>query len=59
MYYCEETHSVPVETIEGKCEVMKKHDLPPCDVPAIFDHVFFCERLYDPSKGCLKQVSKG
>ncbi|RVW55300.1 DNA (cytosine-5)-methyltransferase 1A [Vitis vinifera] len=56
VYYSEETHSVPVETIEGKCEVMKKHDLPPCDVPAIFDHVFFCERLYDPSKGCLKQL---
>lgn len=56
VYYSEETHLVPVEVIEGKCEVMKKHDLPPCDVLAIFEHVFFCERLYDPSKGSLKLV---
>lgn len=56
VYYSEETHSMPVETIEGKCEVVKKHDLPPSDLPATFDHVFFCERLYDPSNGSLKRV---
>lgn len=56
MYYSEETHTIPVETIEGRCAVIKKNDLPSCDAPAIFDHVFFCEYLYDPAKGSLKQV---
>ncbi|KAL3524578.1 hypothetical protein ACH5RR_012950 [Cinchona calisaya] len=56
IYYSEETHILTVETIEGKCEVRKKHDLPSAEVPAIFDHVFFCEHLYDPSKGSLKQM---
>ncbi|XP_027178406.1 DNA (cytosine-5)-methyltransferase 1B-like [Coffea eugenioides] len=56
IYYSQETHTLPVETIEGKCEVRKKQDLPSEEVPAIFDHVFFCEHLYDPSKGSLKQM---
>lgn len=45
-----------VETIQGKCEVRKKHDLQLSDATAIFEHIFFCERLYDPSNGSLKQV---
>ena len=56
VYYSEEIHSVPVEMVKGKCEVMKKWDLPSCDVPATFEHVFFCERQFDPSKGSLKLV---
>lgn len=56
VYYSEETHSVPVEAIEGKCEVRKKNDLPMVNVPAIFEHIFFCERLYDYSNGSLKQL---
>ncbi|XP_058090030.1 DNA (cytosine-5)-methyltransferase 1B-like [Magnolia sinica] len=56
VYYSEETLSVPVEMIEGKCEVRKKHDLPSLDGPAIFEHIFFSEYMYDPSKGALKQL---
>ncbi|CAI9108868.1 OLC1v1008568C1 [Oldenlandia corymbosa var. corymbosa] len=56
VYYSEEIHRISIDTIEGKCEVRKKHDLPSDEVPAIFDHVFFCEHLYDPSKGSLKQM---
>ncbi|KAK1367204.1 DNA (cytosine-5)-methyltransferase [Heracleum sosnowskyi] len=56
VYYSEETHTIPVETIKGRCEVRKKNDLPPCNTPTIFDHVFFCEYLYDPAKGSLKQL---
>ncbi|XP_009627548.1 DNA (cytosine-5)-methyltransferase 1B [Nicotiana tomentosiformis] len=56
IYYSEEIHTVPVETIEGKCEVRKKYDIPSEDVPATFDHVFFCEYLYDPLNGSLKQL---
>ncbi|CAA2934361.1 DNA (cytosine-5)-methyltransferase 1B-like [Olea europaea subsp. europaea] len=55
IYYSEEMHTVPVDMIEGKCEVKKKQDLPP-DAPAIFEHVFFCEYLYDPSKGSIKHL---
>ncbi|KAL3500002.1 hypothetical protein ACH5RR_039095 [Cinchona calisaya] len=56
IYYSEETHTIAVDAIEGKCEVRNKHDLPSEEVPAIFDHVFFCERQYDSSKGSLKQM---
>uniref|UniRef100_A0A7N0U3N0 DNA (cytosine-5)-methyltransferase n=1 Tax=Kalanchoe fedtschenkoi TaxID=63787 RepID=A0A7N0U3N0_KALFE len=57
VFYSEEKHSFTVDDIEGKCEVRKKVDLPPLNVPAVFEHVFFCELLYDPSNGSLKQLS--
>ncbi|XP_057972013.1 DNA (cytosine-5)-methyltransferase 1-like [Malania oleifera] len=56
VYYSEETHVFSVEKIEGRCEVRKKHDLPPFDSHGISEHIFFCERLYDPSNGSLKQL---
>ncbi|KAG5247593.1 DNA (cytosine-5)-methyltransferase [Salix suchowensis] len=56
IYYSEETHLLSVETIEGKCEVRKKNDIPTCIAPAIFDNIFFCEHMYDPSIGSLKQL---
>ncbi|KAJ4837570.1 hypothetical protein Tsubulata_038149 [Turnera subulata] len=55
LYYSEETHVLSIETIEGKCEVRKKNDMPTCTA-AVFDHIFFCEHLYDPSNGSLKQL---
>jgi len=48
---------VPVDMIEGKCEVRKKNDLASSDVPVMFEHVFFCELIYDRASGALKQVS--
>ncbi|KAK1393137.1 DNA (cytosine-5)-methyltransferase [Heracleum sosnowskyi] len=56
VYYSEETHTLLVEAIEGRCEVRKKSDLPSCDAPTIYEHMFFCECLYDPHKGSLKQL---
>ncbi|CAL1381124.1 unnamed protein product [Linum trigynum] len=56
IYYSEETHILPVEAIEGKCEVKKKTDLPACSGTTVLDHIFFCERLYDPSNGSLRQL---
>lgn len=50
-------HLLPAEAIEGKCEVRKKSDIPTCSAAATFDHIFFCEHLYDPSRGSLKQVT--
>lgn len=57
MYYSEDIISVPVVMIEGKCEVRLKDDLPNSDLPAVVEHVFCCEYLYDPANGALKQVS--
>ncbi|GFP95055.1 DNA (cytosine-5)-methyltransferase 1b [Phtheirospermum japonicum] len=56
VYYSEEMHTIPVDMIEGKCEIRKKKDLGPQDVPLILDHAFFCEYMYDPSRGSLKQL---
>ncbi|XP_073138246.1 DNA (cytosine-5)-methyltransferase 1B-like [Henckelia pumila] len=56
LYYSEEMHTVPVDMIEGKCVIRKRKDLQLQDVPCTFDHAFFCECLYDPSKGSIKQL---
>ncbi|KAK7344087.1 hypothetical protein VNO77_13339 [Canavalia gladiata] len=56
VYYSEETRTVSVESIEGKCEVRKMGHIPACSEPGIFQHVFFCEHLYDPATGSLKQL---
>lgn len=42
--------------IQGKCNVIKKNDLPSLDLPVIMDHIFFCECSFDPTQGSLKQV---
>lgn len=57
VYYSEEVQELTVEAIRGKCEVRKKSDVPTSDSPALFQHIFYCERLYDPIKGSLKQVN--
>lgn len=57
VYYSENMHTIPLDVIEGKCEIRKKKDLGPQDVPYTPDHIFFCEHLYDPSRGSIKQVS--
>ncbi|KAG8641192.1 hypothetical protein MANES_13G119400v8 [Manihot esculenta] len=56
IYYSEDMHLLPAEAIRGKCEVRKKSDIPTCSAAATFDHIFFCEHLYDPSRGSLKQL---
>ncbi|KAJ1383812.1 S-adenosyl-L-methionine-dependent methyltransferase [Sesbania bispinosa] len=56
VYYSDETHTISVQSIEGKCEVRKKNDIPECSAPGIFQNVFFCEHLYDPATGSLKQL---
>jgi DNA (cytosine-5)-methyltransferase 1 len=56
VYYSEDVIDVPVDMIEGKCEVRKKIDLSNSDLPVMVEHVFFCEHSYDPATGALKQV---
>ncbi|KAK4740996.1 hypothetical protein SAY87_024584 [Trapa incisa] len=56
VYYSEDIQKLAVNTIKGKCEVRKKSDIPLSDTPTMFQHIFFCERLYDPIKGSLKQL---
>lgn len=56
LYYSDEISMKPVSAIEGKCEVRKKQDIPIANCPVIFDHIFFCEHLYDPEKGAIKKV---
>lgn len=56
VYYSEDVIDVPVDMIEGKCEVRKKNDLASSDLPVMFEHVFFCELIYDRASGALKQL---
>jgi len=58
VYYSEDTLNVPVEILEGKCEVRKKIELPDLELPVVVDHIFFCECSYDAVKGAVKQVIK-
>jgi DNA (cytosine-5)-methyltransferase 1 len=57
VYYSEEIISVPAVMTEGKCEVTAKDDLPISNLPVVVEHAFYCEHLYDPDTGALKQVS--
>ncbi|KAH9750483.1 DNA (cytosine-5)-methyltransferase [Citrus sinensis] len=56
VYYSKLVLTVPVTGVEGKCDIRKKHDLAPLDSPTIFEHIFFCEHLYDPDEGTIKQL---
>ncbi|EPS62932.1 cytosine-specific methyltransferase, partial [Genlisea aurea] len=56
LYYSDEIHTIPVDIVEGKCEIRRKKDFEPQESASISDHVFYCEYQYDPSKGSLKKV---
>ncbi|CAM0870689.1 unnamed protein product [Alopecurus aequalis] len=56
LYYSEDIMSVPVTMIEGKCEVTAKDELPNSNLPVVVEHAFYCEHLYDPDTGALKQL---
>lgn len=56
VYYSEQTVRVPIKTIEGKCEVRRKQDFLSLESSNVFEHIFFCEYLYDPENGSLKLV---
>lgn len=56
VFYSNQTFVVSIDSIEGKCEVRKKQSLPSSDGHAILEHLFFCEHLYDPNKGNIKQL---
>ncbi|KAK2367307.1 DNA (cytosine-5)-methyltransferase [Trifolium repens] len=57
VYYSDETYTISVQSIEGRCEVRKKIDVPEgCAPGGIFQNVFFCEHLYDPATGSLKKL---
>ncbi|KAJ4789770.1 Cytosine-specific methyltransferase [Rhynchospora pubera] len=56
IYYSEDIVSIPVEMIEGKCEVRKRSELSNLDLPLVISHVFFCEYSYEPATGALKQL---
>jgi DNA (cytosine-5)-methyltransferase 1 len=57
VYYSEDIISVPAVMIEGKCEVTTKDNIPNSNLPVVVEHTFYCEHLYDPDTGALKQVS--
>jgi hypothetical protein len=56
VYYSEDILSVPVVMIQGKCEVTTKDNLHNSNLPVVVEHSFYCEYLYDPHTGALKQV---
>ncbi|XP_020872430.1 DNA (cytosine-5)-methyltransferase 3 [Arabidopsis lyrata subsp. lyrata] len=56
VYYSQDTYILPPEAIKGKCEVMKKHDMPLCREYPVLDHIFFCERFYDSSNDHLEKL---
>ncbi|KAK4836239.1 hypothetical protein QYF36_020328 [Acer negundo] len=58
VYYSEQVLTVPIIGIEGKCDIRKKHDLPSMDSPVTFEHIFFCEHLYNPHKELSSRKKK-
>lgn len=56
LYYSLDTDVLHPEALEGKCEVWKKNDMPSRREYPISEHIFFCEQIYDPSKGSVNKV---
>lgn len=56
VYYSNETATVEVTAIKGKCEVRRHQHLSLTPGNAIFDHIFFCSCIYNPKKGTLEQL---
>nr|GMC78622.1 DNA (cytosine-5)-methyltransferase 1B-like [Ipomoea batatas] len=61
VYYSEQIIKVPVAAVEGKCNVKNKKDFQFTDCHNslyVFEHVFFCQHLYDTENGTLKQLPR-
>ncbi|XP_043714468.1 DNA (cytosine-5)-methyltransferase 1A-like [Telopea speciosissima] len=56
VYYSEKKLSLPVEVIEGRCQVRRKCDVSPLHGLTIFEHIFFCEHMYEFDTGATKQL---
>lgn len=56
VYYSDQLVMVPIAAIEGKCEVRRRQDFSFLDSTYTFEHIFFCERIYDPQSGALMQL---
>ncbi|CAA6657370.1 unnamed protein product [Spirodela intermedia] len=56
VYYSEESTSVPVEALQGKCIIRKNNDLQSSNVPVIVDNIFICNYSYNPKTGAIKQL---
>ncbi|KAG7543101.1 C-5 cytosine methyltransferase [Arabidopsis thaliana x Arabidopsis arenosa] len=56
VYYSQDTYILPPKAIKGKCEVMKKDDMPLHREYPLLDHIFFCELFYDSSNGHLNKL---
>uniref|UniRef100_A0A803KRA2 DNA (cytosine-5-)-methyltransferase n=1 Tax=Chenopodium quinoa TaxID=63459 RepID=A0A803KRA2_CHEQI len=56
VYFSEQTHLLAVVAVQGKCQVRIKDDLLSINYPAVHEHAFFCEHLYDPVRGAIKQL---
>ncbi|KAH9315101.1 hypothetical protein KI387_023728, partial [Taxus chinensis] len=56
VYYSDETVTVEVIAIKGKCIVMRQQYFSPVPGNVVFEHIFFCSCIYDPKKGTLKQL---
>ncbi|KMT03309.1 hypothetical protein BVRB_8g198470 [Beta vulgaris subsp. vulgaris] len=56
VYFSEQIHKLTVAAVRGKCQVRRKHDLSSLNYPAVYEHIFFCEHLYDPDSGAIKQL---
>ncbi|KAJ0233375.1 DNA (cytosine-5)-methyltransferase 1 [Hirschfeldia incana] len=56
LYYSVDTEVLHPEVLEGKCEVREKIDMPSRREYPISENIFFCEQIYDPSIGSVKQL---
>lgn len=56
VYYSEETVTLSVGTIHGKCDVRRQHQFSAVPGNVILEHTFWCSCIFDPSKGTVKQL---
>ena len=56
VYYSEDTATVEVSNIKGRCEVLRPGPVLESAVKAGATNLFFCSRFCDPKTGTVKQV---
>jgi hypothetical protein len=56
VYYSEDTATVEISNIGGRCEVLRPGPVLESAVKAGATNLFFCSRFCDPKTGTVKQV---
>ncbi|XP_024387799.1 DNA (cytosine-5)-methyltransferase 1A isoform X2 [Physcomitrium patens] len=56
VYYSEDTVTVEISTVRGRCDVLRPGPVIDSSIRSEFHHLFLCSRVCDPKTGTVKQL---